>query len=62
MTQINYVCNSCFRKYNAPHQADLWNHFQDKVRQQEGCSDVVIAALQLYSDKTQVAVKGGNVY
>lgn len=31
---------------------------QQSIRGQAGCSDVVIAALQLYSDKTHVNVKG----
>eukprot|EP00798_Chlamydomonas_sp_ICE-L_P002933 gene2933-biopygen14867 len=50
------------RCYDDPHTAELWNYFQDRIRQQPGHQSSVVAALQLYSDKTHLNVKGTDCH
>ena len=50
------------RVYNAPHQCNAWIEMQDLVRSRPGLDSAVIAALQLYSDKTLVNRKGLDVH
>ena len=50
------------RVFNAPHECDAWLELQHMLRSRPGNDKAVIAALQLYSDKTLVNRKGLDVH
>jgi len=44
--------------YSQPDDGDRWLWFQDKLRAQHPGQSPVVAAVQLYSDKTLLNMKG----
>ena len=50
--------------YGEPHQGRLWEFYQNRIRlhNEGGHKEGVVAALQLYSDKTQVTHKGEHKF
>lgn len=58
MTTVRPV-HAC-RVYEDPHDSKLWEWHENTIR--EANSNEVLGALQLYSDKTQVTMKGHSCY
>lgn len=48
------------RVYDDPHHCDLWLYYQQLLHERH--PGAVIAALQFYSDKTQVTFKGMSLH
>jgi hypothetical protein len=50
--------------YGEPHQGRLWEFYETRIRvhNEGGHKEGVVAALQLYSDKTQVTHKGEHKF